>query len=487
MSEPGAEAKEGVATEQAPLGAFVWRFRYNYSFSIFNGMTWLIALGAPMVLLAEALGATPAQVNLCYNFVFLLLPVQVLATTLTPYLGFKRQMMLAWGARLFFLMVPLGIALASPSTPAPEWMLWALIGSIFMFTLVRSLGSPVVLPWLQVILPEGQRGRYFSTDQSFTALAGVGILLLCAGLSKWLEGGYDAFAWQYALALMGAIGALLCLSRWPDAPKPKMMPARLILRELPRAVREDLPVRQILLLSIVAGFVGSSFIPLTTYYLKVEAQLSVAMILVYSALQYVGVIGGSWVLRNLLDRFGSKPFFQLSLVAGLLLDLFWLGVVLNGSAPFLALLPLAFVWAGVAGSQWAASVTRYLAQLGNYENRAVLIAGITAMAGVANAVFAYLWGLVVKSEEGGELGLDAEWFAAFFVAGMLVRGALFFGFGRLAEERPGPELRISNAGLIRPFRFFASMVNLVEPAPRKKGSRGLLRRSEPPFKKDSDA
>ncbi|MGF1449810.1 MAG: MFS transporter [Opitutales bacterium] len=470
MSDAGAESKgaQSASAGPLPLGAFVWRFRYNYLFSVFNGMTWLIALGAPMVLLAESLGATPAQVNLCYNFVFLLLPVQVLATTLTPHLGFKRQMMLAWGARAFCLLVPLGIALSSPSAPAPGWMLWALIGSIFMFTLLRSLGTPVVLPWLQAMLPDGQRGRFFTTDQSFTALAGVGILLICAWLAQTLQGSYAAFAWQYGLALTGGLGALYCLRFWPDAPKPQMMPARSVLRELPRAVGAELPVRQILALMVVAGFVGSSFIPLTTYYLKVEAKLSTAMILVYSALQYVGVIGGSWVLRNLLDRFGSKPFFQLSLAAGLLLDIYWLVLVVSGSGTLLWFLPLAFVWAGVGGSQWAASTTRYLAQLGNYENRAILIAGITATAGVGNACFAYLWGLVVKSEDAvGQVGLDATWFAAFFAVGLLVRGGLFFAFGRLAEERPGSALRISNAGLIRPFRFFASMVNLVEPEPRK--------------------
>ncbi|MGF1485394.1 MAG: MFS transporter [Opitutales bacterium] len=477
--QAASEVAGGDLQAREPLRAFMWRFRFNYLFGAFNGMTWLIALGAPMVLLAEALGATPAQVNLCYNFVFLLLPVQVLATALTPYLGFKKQMQAAWGARVLCLLVPLGIAVVGPATPAPAWMLWALIASVFMFSLLRSLGSPVVLPWLQAILPEGQRGRYFTTDQSVTALVGVGILLLCAGMAEWMRGSYEAFAWQYALAVLGGVGAWFCLRQWPDAPKPKMMRPQLIFSELPRAVRQDKPVRQILYLSVAQGIMGSSFIPLTTYYLKVEAGLTMSAILVYSALQYTGVIAGSWALRNLLDRFGSRPFFQLSLLVGVCLDIFWLSLVLTQSALLLALVPLAYIGLGVGLSPAQAAMTRYLAQIGNYENRCVLIAGITATAGVGNALFAYIWGLTVQGDSEGQVGLDMQRFAFYFAFGIAVRWALFYAFRFLQEERPGAALRFSNAGLIRPIRYFASMINLVEPErPKKRGTKGLKDRHD---------
>ena len=59
-------------------------FRAGYWFGGFNGLTWMIGLGTPMVLLAERLGASAFQIGLASAFVFLLLPLQVLSTAALP-------------------------------------------------------------------------------------------------------------------------------------------------------------------------------------------------------------------------------------------------------------------------------------------------------------------------------------------------------------------------------------------------------------------
>ena len=56
-------------------------FRAGYWFGGFNGLTWMMSLGTPMVLLIEHLGGSTIQVGMASSFVFLLLPVQVLATS----------------------------------------------------------------------------------------------------------------------------------------------------------------------------------------------------------------------------------------------------------------------------------------------------------------------------------------------------------------------------------------------------------------------
>ncbi len=63
-------------------------YRAGLLFGFFNALTWQIGIGTPMVLFAERLGASSFQVGLAYSFVFLLTPVQVVATALLPHYGF---------------------------------------------------------------------------------------------------------------------------------------------------------------------------------------------------------------------------------------------------------------------------------------------------------------------------------------------------------------------------------------------------------------
>jgi len=67
----------------------------------------MVVLGTPAVLLAESLGANTFQVGLLYSFVFLLLPVQVIATATLPRFGYKKQVIFGWAIRTLFLVIPI--------------------------------------------------------------------------------------------------------------------------------------------------------------------------------------------------------------------------------------------------------------------------------------------------------------------------------------------------------------------------------------------
>lgn len=86
-------------------------FRPGLVFAFFNALAWQIGIGTPMVLFAEELGASPFQVGLAYSFVFVLTPVQIVATALLPRFGFKAVMLGGWRTRSFFLGVPAVLAL----------------------------------------------------------------------------------------------------------------------------------------------------------------------------------------------------------------------------------------------------------------------------------------------------------------------------------------------------------------------------------------
>jgi hypothetical protein len=121
-------------------------FRPGLWFAFYNAMTWQIATGAPVVLLAELLGASPAQAGLAYSFLYLLTPVQVAATVLVPRLGYRRQSLAGWGWRRWMLVIPLSLAVLAPRIGVHPWMADALIASCFVFCLLRSMGMAASIP-----------------------------------------------------------------------------------------------------------------------------------------------------------------------------------------------------------------------------------------------------------------------------------------------------------------------------------------------------
>ncbi|MFI5356817.1 MAG: hypothetical protein ACHQ4G_05735 [Opitutales bacterium] len=94
-------------------------FRSGLVFAFFNALVWQVAIGTPMVLFAERLGASSFQVGLAYSFIFLQTPLLVLLTALIPRFGFKAVSLGGWAARSVFLLLPLGLAILAPEVGPP--------------------------------------------------------------------------------------------------------------------------------------------------------------------------------------------------------------------------------------------------------------------------------------------------------------------------------------------------------------------------------
>ncbi|MEO2167105.1 MAG: hypothetical protein ABGY42_03105, partial [bacterium] len=256
------------SSDQAKAAPTLQPFRPAFWFGGFNGVTWMVSLGTPMVLLAQHLGASAFQVGLATSFVFLLLPIQVVATGGLPRFGFKRQMVVAWLVRALFLLVPLWLAWAEFAHPRP-WMPWVLVASIFGFCLCRAVGTAAHLPWLAVIVPLELRGRFFATEHAITSVVGVATLLGGAALFATLPA-YAAFRIVYLAALAGALLAVWNLGRLPSAPAPAAPPLRAMAGRALYLCTRPGRFRHYLGIALTGAVVTSSFAPFTVYYLKVE-------------------------------------------------------------------------------------------------------------------------------------------------------------------------------------------------------------------------
>ncbi|HEX9781393.1 MAG TPA: MFS transporter [Opitutaceae bacterium] len=444
-------------------------FRPGLMFGFFNAMTWQVALGTPMVLFAERLGASAFAVGLAYSFVFVLTPVQVLATALLPKYGYKRMMLSGWGLRSLFLLPPVALAWMAPATGA-TWMVVAFIGSVFFFTFFRSIGSCAYLPWLNALLPGRIRGKYFASEQTTAGVGGVGTLLLSALSFKVLPL-YVAFFLQYLFAFLGSWLSAVALSRLRDAEKPSALSLGDVLRATPRMIFAPSTFRRFLFIGIWAGTAVSAIPPFCAYYLRVGPQLSAAQIVLFTTVQYAGVISGAFSLRNRVDHFGARPFFIISLAAYAGIGIFWV-FLLRGAFAGLGPIYVMYFLLGVAASSWFSASMKFLPQVVEPGQKALAYSIHGAVTSLVSGLAPVGWGLFIKGHSEAS-SIDPVAFQAFFITAIVSALGISLLVARLPEEIEKTPGWFPGGFSLRPFRaftFFASLVVPAEERPRLGGS-----------------
>lgn len=439
----------------------LYPYRSGLVFGFFNALVWQIAIGTPMVLFAEQLGATSFQVGLAFSFVLLQSPLQIFATVLLPRYGFKKVAMRGWAGRSVFLVIPLALAISAPDVGEP-WMVNAFIWSVFFFCIFRTIGASALTAWIFGFLPEKIRGRYFGSDQMIAGIAGVGTLVSCAALFAFLPI-YTALLVQYAITIIGSILSYISMAKLPDIDRPDSISLWSILRDTPRHLFQPSPFRRYMWLAAWFMITITSIPPFAAYYLKVAAHQSAGQIMLYEVMRYLGVIVGAWMIRRRVDATGAKPFFLLSLIlyvgVGLLWFFFLEGMLGTGSVLFglYALL-------GLSAVTWNIANLNYLPQVVAGEHRALVISIYGAVTASLGGCAPILLGLILRGETPtGEPTINTAAFQWFFVALILSLSVLSFFIARLKEDRSieVEPLVIGNA-LLRPFRAASYLVNLVD-------------------------
>lgn len=443
---------------QSPPFAGLGVFRYGVYFSFANALAWMILLGTPMVLLAEQLGATPFQVGLLYSSAFLMLPVQVAATGLLPHLGFKRQMLLGWGSRSIFILVPIGIALVRPEERGGA-LLQLYILSVFAFCFLRSIGAAALVPWLYDILPEDRRGRYFGTDSLVVGMAGIITLVSSSVLFNVLSA-YSAFALLFGMTLFAAVCSVLCITKLPDGVRPQIIGFRHLMQRAAALCFEKSGFRRHLRLQILYAGVGFAFVPFSVFYLRAELGLSQSYILTLTAIQFFGMTAASFVVKEWVDRIGAKPFFVLSHVATVSFQLCWIVIVALPNR-FEAALPLVYLLVGFAMAAFGTANFKYLPQVCDSKERALAVSVFSAVVGFIGGLASTLWGLILKDPSTG--GMDQDAFVAYFAFALVAQSYLLYAYARLEELRPSVQSLPARGWLARPFRYLINFINLVEP------------------------
>jgi len=447
---------------QAPPGAppaadSLRPFRPALGFTFFNCLNWQVAIGSPMVLLVEALGGNAFHVGLCFAFVYLMAPIQVLATALLPRFGFKRLMMSGWGLRALFLLPCIALADGVRAGGTAPWRVYAMVGSVLAFTFFRAFGSGAWLPWLYRLLPETVRGRYFATEQLVTGVASVVILVTCMVLFETLPLRH-AFMIEYSIAFGGAALSYLALGRMTDTERPVTSDLAGVVRETPGICLRPGAFRAFLLVACGFAFATTAIAPLGIYYLRVESGVSAGDILFYTMMQYAGTAVVSLVTRNEIDRRGARPFFYTAAVIFSVVAAFWIAMLAIGFAGR-SFFPFACFALGAGAGLWAAAYQKYLPVLVPVENRPLVLAIYGAVTAFAGGLAPVVWGLAVR---GAGHGMNRPAFIAFFVfvaASMIgiVLQMRRFVFPTVVADRP-------DLGVVvrRPHQVFTYCITLID-------------------------
>jgi hypothetical protein len=432
-------------------------------FSAFNTATWQIAVGTPLVLFAEQLGATAGQVGLLTSLVLLLTPLQVLSTVLLPRLGYRRLMLSGWGLRSLLLFVPVVLAALAWGRGERAWMADVLVAAIFLFCFFRSIGMAALLPWFYAIIPPAVRGRYFARESVLIGVASVGVLVLCTASYACLPA-YPALMVQYAAAMAGSVVSWLALRRLPPGPTPAAASLRSVLAGTPLLFLVPSEFRRYLLISLVYWAVATPVPVFVAYYLKSQAGYASAWIMALELVRYVGMVAAARFIGQKIDRAGARPYLLAALVLYLGVAAFWL-LRLHGHLDSGLGVAAAYLAYGLANTGWAVGNSHYLPKVATGADHTLRLAVYGAATALAGGVATLAWGWALRSSGGGA-GIDRGGFEALF-------GGLLLGAGLtswLLSRRPEPgadaaEPLIVHNTLLRPWQAVVYLSTLGETVP----------------------
>ena len=410
-------------TEPKPViepNAFQAGMRDAWRFSCFNGLSFQIVLGSPMILYANTLHANATVLGIIAGMMPLMVIFQLPAAQYITRIGYKRFVLAGWGTRTLFTF---GMALVPLTTTLLDGItrLVLLLVLLFGFNLVRGISSCAWLPWITHLIPENYRGRYVSGD---AAMANLGSFLTVVISAACL--GEMPHPWQFALifafsAVMGGV-SLMFLNRVPDVPISEAV--RSSSQPVPwLEILRHPPFQTLLKFVMVWSLAYGGFTTFAVAFLKTETGLSEAKVLYVTSVAFLGGLSSLWLLGHRLDHVGSKPILVLSLCA-------WLGILAG--------------WIAIAGGAWPAHLPLILAlqffmglfaALVGMANSRLAMAIIPAMGRnhffVLYSVFAsvtlglapVLWGLIIDligNRNGMFLALNWNQYSMFFAMILLV-------------------------------------------------------------------
>ena len=305
VGKPGYRGLLGLMP--VPYSRGIFNFHW---FNFFNAICFQIILGAPIVLLAKELGANSITLGIIESFTPLMTMLQLPAARYLGKYSYRSFALMGWGLRSIFITTSAIVPLLS--FWSKEVRLGLLLGSLFLFNVIRGISSAAFLPWITGVVPGAMRGRYIGVDHTFV----YGGSLLTMLLSSLLMKG-EIEPWRYSLVLCisvtGAVVSLLFLRLTHDARHSEATAASSdhisILQMLSLA-----PFRNLILFSLLYATVTGGLSVFPVEYLRMQAQFSPSTIFALSAATFFAPLLILQWLGRIVDLAGSIAVMRASIV-----------------------------------------------------------------------------------------------------------------------------------------------------------------------------
>ena len=413
-----------------PPGLYdAWRF------SAFNGLSFQIVLGSPMILYAKTLHASATVLGIIAGMMPLLVIFQIPAAHYIERVGYKRFVLGGWGTRTLFTFAMALVPLTTGFLDEPTRLVLILTG-LFGFNLVRGIGSCAWLPWMASLVPEHLRGRYVSRD---AAMSNLGSFLTIIASAACL--GESPRPWQYTIiftfsAAMGLV-SLVFLRRVPDvAITEKERTSNTPVPWL--AMLGYPPFRRLLWLVVVWSVAYGGLTAFTVAFLKSQTAMPENEILLVTSVAFLGGLSSLWLLGHRLDHFGCKPVLTFALGVWLLILAAWIGLAGGVLAPHLPL---------VLGLQFLMGLFAALVTIANNRLAMAIIppmgrnhffALFSVFANVTLGLAPIGWGLLIDAvgaRHAHYLGLDWNQYTIFFTLALITYVLALSLAGKLHEPK----------------------------------------------------
>lgn len=182
-------------------------------FIAFNVVSWQCMVGATLVLFARNIGMPESWVGFLTSFMPFSMLLVLLTGLLVTRFGSKRVMLASWFLRNLLACLVFAMPLAS-SVFGVRAGWYVLMTATLAFCLMRAVGAGGWMPWLHELVPEKQRGTYFSAESAVSNLLSIAVTM-AQGVALRGSPGVGRFLFVYAIGIAAGFVSLLWMRRVP--------------------------------------------------------------------------------------------------------------------------------------------------------------------------------------------------------------------------------------------------------------------------------
>lgn len=360
-------------------------------FTLFNALSFQIALGAPVILYAKSIGASSTVIGVMASFVPLGMVLQLPAARLLPIYGYKKFMRAGWGLRTLFLFMVAAVPMLSFLDNVSKLIL--LSGALFFFNVLRGIATAAWMPWLASIIPDSEQAEFFSRDHMFLFGGSLVSLVASATVVTGNPGNLE-FSMVFLLCALSAMVSIWFITKIPDPPPAEAHETSI--RGVPwKSILLYSPFLRALIFNIFFLFVVGSLGVFSVEYLHENPDFTPANVLYLSGLSFAGSLFVLSFLGSKIKHLGAKPVITVSVALFALAIGGWFLVaagVIGCSHKVIAGLN---VLGGIAGAAFNAANARLVFGVVPSNGRNHFFAIYTVLTQLGMGVSPVTWGLML--------------------------------------------------------------------------------------------